>query len=153
VDWRDTVANFLRGKIDNNALPALTIRVVFADFLQDPAGSRSGTTKDEGKQIVRGYMQILYPFKSLLLGGLAALYVQPAFPWPWARDDAILRMLLDPDDWWTQELAAREKRLKDFLERMPGCEAIVDARRNKKHKPEPRRSAWQTWYDVDWYDQ
>ncbi|KAK4245427.1 hypothetical protein C7999DRAFT_34190 [Corynascus novoguineensis] len=55
VDWRDTV-NWLRGKID---APALTIRVVFADFLQNPAGSRSGTTKDEGKQIVRGYIHVI----------------------------------------------------------------------------------------------
>ncbi|KAL2024964.1 hypothetical protein VTK56DRAFT_3663 [Thermocarpiscus australiensis] len=145
VDWRDTV-NWLRGKID---APALTIRVVFADFLQNPAGSRSGTTKDEGKQIVRGYMHVIRALEPLLKhDGLAALYVQAAFPWAWARD-VLLRQLLEPDDWWTQELARQEQRLKELLERIPGCEAIVDSR----NKPEPRRSAWQTWYDVDWYDQ
>ncbi|KAL2151736.1 hypothetical protein VTH82DRAFT_6834 [Thermothelomyces myriococcoides] len=145
VDWRDTV-NWLRGKID---APALTIRVVFADFLRNPAGSRSGTTKDEGKQIVRGYMHIIRALEPLLKhDGLAALYVQAAFPWAWARD-VPLRRLLEPDDSWTQELARQEQRLKELLERIPGREAIVDSR----NKPEPRRSAWQTWYDVDWYDQ
>ncbi|KAK4243145.1 hypothetical protein C7999DRAFT_44977 [Corynascus novoguineensis] len=136
VDWHDTVT-WLRGKID---APALTIRVVFADYLQDPAGRRSGTTKDEGTQIVRGYMHIIHALKSLVEhDGLAALYVQAAFPWAWA-DNVLSRQLLDTDDWWYQELVEQEKRLKDFLERMPGCEAIVDSRK----KPEPRRSAWQT---------
>jgi hypothetical protein len=145
VDWRDTV-NWLRGKID---APALTIRVVFADFLQHPAGRRSGTTKDKGKQIVRGYMHVIRALEPLLKhDGLAALYVQAAFPWAWARD-VLLRRLLEPDDPWTHELARQEQRLKQLLERIPGCEAIVDSR----SKPEPRRSAWQNWYDVDWYDQ
>ncbi|KAK3937195.1 hypothetical protein QBC46DRAFT_366412 [Diplogelasinospora grovesii] len=142
VDWRDTV-NWLRGKID---APALTIRVVFADFLQNPAGSRSGTTKDEGKQIVRGYMHVIRALEPLLKhDGLAAPYVQAAFPWGWARD-VLLRQLLEPDDWWTQELARQEQRLKELLERIPGCEAIVDSR----NKPEPRRSAWQTCVFLLW---
>ncbi|KAK4236341.1 hypothetical protein C8A03DRAFT_45640 [Achaetomium macrosporum] len=134
VDWRDTV-DWLRGKID---APALTIRVVFADFLQNPAGRRSGTTKDEGKQIVRGYMHIIQALKPLVKhDGLASLYVQAAFPWAWARN--VIRQQ-DPDDWWSQELAEQEQRLKELLERIPGCEAIVDSR----NRPEPRRSAWQT---------
>ncbi|KAK3899231.1 hypothetical protein C8A05DRAFT_18306, partial [Staphylotrichum tortipilum] len=144
VDWRDTV-RWLHGKID---APALTIRVVFADFLRNPAGSRIGTTKDEGKQIVRGYMHVIRPLGPLLEHDrLAALYVQAAFPWAWPRDVG-LRQLLEPDDSWIQELARQERRLKERLERIPGCEAIVDSR----DKPEPERSAWQTWYDVDWYD-
>jgi hypothetical protein len=144
VDWHNT-AKWLRGKID---APALTIRVVFADFLPDPAGRREGTTKDEGKQIVRGYMHIVHALKPLIQhDGLASLYVQAAFPWAWACN--VIPQLLEPDDWWTQELAERVKRLKDFLERMPGCEAMVDSR----NKPEPRRSAWQTWYEKDWYGQ
>ncbi len=145
VDWRDTV-HWLHGQIDAPA--ALTIRVVFADILQNPAACRSRTTKDEGKQIVRGYMHVIRPLGPLLEHDrLAALYVQAAFPWAWPRDVG-LRQLLEPGDWWFEELARQERRLKERLERIPGCEAIVDSR----NKLEPGRSAWQTWYDVDWYD-
>ncbi len=142
VDWRDTV-NWLRGKID---APALTMRVVFADFLYNPAARRGGTTKDEGMQIVRGYMHITQALKPLVKhDGLASLFVQAAFPWSWARN--AIRQGQHPDDWWSQRLAEEEQRLNEHLERIPGCEAIVHSR----NKPEPRMSAWQTWYDVDWY--
>ncbi|AEO55674.1 hypothetical protein MYCTH_2116379 [Thermothelomyces thermophilus ATCC 42464] len=135
VDWRDTV-NWLRGKID---APALTMRVVFADFLYNPAARRDRTTKDEGLQIVRGYMHITQALKPLVKhDGLASLFVQAAFPWSWARN--AIRQGLHPDDWWSQRLAEEEQRLKEHLERIPGCEAIV----NSRNKPEPRRSAWQT---------
>lgn len=77
MDWRDTV-NWLRGKID---APALTMRVVFADFLYNPAARRGGTTKDEGMQIVRGYMHITQALKLLVKhDGLALLFVKAAFP-------------------------------------------------------------------------
>ncbi|KAK3302857.1 uncharacterized protein B0T15DRAFT_486437 [Chaetomium strumarium] len=100
--WRDTV-NWLRGKID--AL-ALTIRVVFADFLYDPAASRKGTTKDEGWQIMKGYKHIIHPLKPLVEhDGLAALYVQAAFPWAWARDTVRQR---DPGDDWRRGLRRQQ---------------------------------------------
>ncbi len=140
VDWRQTV-NWLRGKID---APALTMRVVFADFRDDPAACRGETTKPEGKQIVTGYMQIIQPLKALVKhDGLASLFAQAAFPWSWVPD--VIRQAQHPDDWWMQRPAKEEQRLKEHLERIPGCEGIVHSR----NKPEPRRSGWQTWYDVD----
>ncbi|KAK4139903.1 uncharacterized protein C8A04DRAFT_15451 [Dichotomopilus funicola] len=142
VNWRDTV-DWLRGKID---APALTIRVAFADFLYNPAGARAGTTKDEGVQIVRGYMHIIRPLEPLLKhDGLAALYVQPAYPWAWRRD--VLPQELKPTDKWARGLASQKQQIKDRLERIPGCEAIVDSR----NKPEPRISGWANWYNVKWF--
>jgi hypothetical protein len=138
ADWFATV-DWLRGKVN---APALTIRVVFADML---SGSRRELTKEQGTQIVRGYKCILYPFRSLLKDdGLAALYVQAAHPWAWDRN-AVRYMRLHNGDGW---LEAAEQELKAHLERLPGCEAIVDARRTK---PEPRKSVWQRWYDVPLY--
>ncbi|KAK4098751.1 hypothetical protein N658DRAFT_499207 [Parathielavia hyrcaniae] len=121
------------------------MRVVFADFLYHPASQRDRTTKDEGTQIVRGYMHIIKALRPLVEhDGLAALFVQAAFPWSCAENVYVPQPGLPPDSWLSQR-AEREQRLKERSERMPGCEAIVDSR----SKAEPRRSAWQTWY-VDW---
>ncbi|EAQ91880.1 predicted protein [Chaetomium globosum CBS 148.51] len=135
VDWRNTV-KWLRCKINT---PALTERVVFADFFNDPAAHRWQTTQDEELQIVRGYMDIAQSLRALVQhDGLASLFVQAAFPWSWG--EAVTRRAAHPDSWWIQQLAEEEQRLKERLEGIPGREGLVDSRR----KPEPGRSNWQT---------
>jgi hypothetical protein len=137
LDWRDTV-KWLRGKVN---APALTIRVVFADFGYQ-GENRRNLSRDQGMEIVKGYKHVLHTLRHLVKDdGLAALYVQAAYPWRWALDTR-QRQQFGPD--WLDEM---EENLKDYCERMPGCEAIVDART----KPEPRKSVWQRWYDLHRY--
>lgn len=139
VDWRATVV-WMRGKID---APALTIRIVFADFLGEVVGRRE-LSQDQGMWIVRGYQRIIYPFRVLVRDdGLAGLYVQAAYPWRWTRNTIRFMKLRGNGNW----LAETEQWLKEDLERLPGCEAIVDSR----NKPEPRVSVWQRWSDVPMY--
>jgi hypothetical protein len=135
VDWRNTV-KWLRDKINTSAL---TVRVIFADFFKDPATDRWQTTQDEGMQIVRGYMCIVQLLRALVKhDGLASLFVQAAYPWAWG--DSVIRQAEHPDNWWIQRLVKEEQRLKEHLEGIPGCEAVVGSR----CKPEPERSTWQT---------
>jgi hypothetical protein len=139
LDWRDTVI-WLRGKVN---APALTIRVVFADFQLQVIGRRS-LSRDQGRRILKGYIHILRALRYLVKDdGLAALYVQAAYPWRWTSNTPRLRQQFGGGYWLIEE----EQRLKEFCERMPGCEAIVDSRT----KPEPRESIWQRWYDIDYY--
>ena len=140
VDWRATV-NWMRGEI--NAL-ALTIRIVFTDFLHGQVVGRRWLSKDQGMYIVKGYKRIIYPFRHLVKDdGLAALYVQATYPWRWTQNTIRYIQLHGGEHW----LAETEQILKEHCERIPGCDASVDSR----NKPEPRKSVWQRWYDADTY--
>ncbi|KAH6649306.1 hypothetical protein F5144DRAFT_634432 [Chaetomium tenue] len=135
VDWRNTVT-WLRDKVN---MPALTVRIAFTDFMYNPAAYRDRTTEDEGMQIVRGYTDIAQPLKALVKqDGLASLFVQAAFPWSWG--ESAIPQVEHPENWWIQQLAEEEQRLKEKLEDIPGCEALVNLHR----KLEPGRSTWQT---------
>jgi hypothetical protein len=91
--------------------------------------------------IVTGYKCIIYALKPMLKDdGLAGLYVQAAYPWRWDRN-TIRFMRLPGNAYWLEET---EEGLKEYLERVPGCEDIVDSRT----KPEPRQSVWQHWEDT-----
>jgi hypothetical protein len=83
-DWCDTV-DWIR---DNINAPALTLGLVMADFHGDDVPNlRGDLTKDQGYEIIKGYSSILHCLRPLARdGGLAGIYIQPAYPWKWNPD-------------------------------------------------------------------
>ncbi len=140
-DWRTTV-DWVRAKIN---APALTIRIIMADFHSEVPKSRRDMTKDQINDILRGHARIAYPLGFLARDdGLAGLYAQLALPWRWTRDT--IRRAQQRGPWW---LERGERRLKEDYERGLRGErddAAVDSRDNPK--AEPRKSVWQRWYEV-----
>ncbi|KAL2021087.1 hypothetical protein VTK56DRAFT_7506 [Thermocarpiscus australiensis] len=83
-DWIATI-DWLRGHIN---APALTLRVVMADFWAGPLIGRGRMTKALADDIIRGYRCIINPLRPLVRGdgGLAGFYIQLAHPARWTRD-------------------------------------------------------------------
>ena len=136
ADWRATV-DWMRREIN---APALTIRVVFPDFLYGLSVGRRDISHDQGMWILKGYKRIIHPLHRLVTdgGGLAALYVQATYPWRWTKGVFRIMELDGNQDW----VVKTEQHLKEHLELIPGWGP------GGRGKPEPRESAWQRWYDV-----
>jgi hypothetical protein len=111
-DWQSTV-DWVRDKIN---APALTIRVVMADF-REVSPSRATLTVPQGNRILHGYERILRPLRCLVRDdALRGVYVQVAFPWRWTDDARVLIEHLGDDG-----LAKYERVVKGW------CESIVYA--------------------------
>ncbi len=143
-DWRETVTDWLTDKI---SAPALTARVVMADFYSMVHG-RLFVTDKEGNDIIKAYRRITCPLRQLGGagdggGGLAGCYVQPAYPW---KHTAQVRQLLrEAGRWW---LAEAEKALKEDLERGMREGGGEEGPAGGAGRPEPGRSVWQRSYDI-----
>ena len=130
LDWRAMVG-WIRGRIN---APALTIRVVMVDASK----GREAMNKDQGNRILEGYDRIISPLKDLARGSdLAALFVQPAYPWRWAPKTR-RRIRKDGGRW----LAKMEEDLKDRCENIPGQDV------KSCNNAEPTRGVWQGWHDL-----
>lgn len=72
---------------DHLTLPALTLRVYFADkesYDNSPNSSfRDEMTKEQAMEIYKSYMRIMMPLQELK--GLSKLFVHVAWPWQWRR--------------------------------------------------------------------
>ncbi|KAK4234435.1 hypothetical protein C8A03DRAFT_37796 [Achaetomium macrosporum] len=137
-DWVATVG-WLRGHIN---APALTLRVVMADFWADPIIGRTAMTKAPAADIIRGYRCITNPLRPLVRGhddggGLAGFYIHPAHPARWTLD-VVRRAEHDPGF-----LARMHRNLNVQAERDirgPGANHLDDA---KSNRAEPSKSSWQ----------
>ncbi|KAK4155757.1 hypothetical protein C8A00DRAFT_41682 [Chaetomidium leptoderma] len=127
-DWYNTVY-WVRPKLN---APALTLRVVMADFYGHVQG-RQNLTQDQGRSIMIG--------RFVRDDGLAGFYAQLAYPGRWTQATR-LRMQRCGTSW----LATTEQRLKESWERKVRRR---DASLDSQTKAEPRKSVWQRWYDVD----
>lgn len=139
-DWRDT-GKWMRSKIN---APALTIRVVMADFSWTDSSTRASLTWGQGKVILSGYMNILRPLRRLVQGddGLAGIYLQAAFPWRWTENS---KGLIEKHG--AQWLVNQEKGVSDEgLRHVYGPDANLDSL--PRRGPEPRQSIWRRWYEV-----
>lgn len=142
LDWVATV-DWVRGQI---SAPALTLRLVMADFGAEPITGRQVMTRALVDDIIRGYACIMNPLRPLVRGeggGLAGFYLQLAHP---AR--------------WTPDIFRRAQLDDGFLERLHR-DLIVGAERYLRgpgsstldhlNRAEPTKSSWQRWYQVDPY--
>ncbi|KAK3903377.1 hypothetical protein C8A05DRAFT_14646 [Staphylotrichum tortipilum] len=134
-DWRATIS-WARHKV---TAPALTVRVVMADFFCKPHG-RVVMDNEQGRNILGGYHLIAHPLKDLGSedAPLAGCYVQPAYPWKHTAQ--IKQRIRELGRSW---LAEMEKLLKKDMER-----EIQAPRPRSGGGPEPEKSVWQGWYDI-----
>jgi hypothetical protein len=86
LDWSATV-DWLRGQVN---APALTLRLVMADFWAEPMTGREVMTRALVDDIMRGYACIVNPLRPLVRGdggdGLAGFYLQLAYPARWTQE-------------------------------------------------------------------
>lgn len=140
LDWVATV-DWVRGHIN---APALTLRVVMADFWCGPIVGRTAMTKALADNIIRGYSRITNPLKPLVRddGGLAGFYMQVAHPARWTLD-VLRRASLDEGF-----LARMHRNLNVQGERyVRGPGSNLD----DPNRAEPSKSSWQRWYKTDPY--
>ncbi|KAK4234586.1 hypothetical protein C8A03DRAFT_37632 [Achaetomium macrosporum] len=144
LDWVATV-DWVRGRVN---APALTVRLVMADFGAGRFTGRRAMTKEQADDILRGYSCIISPLKPLVRGegdgggGLAGFYVQLAHPARWTLD-VLRRAQLD-----NGFLARLHQKLVVWAVgylRGPGSNTPLD----HPNRPEPSKSTWQRWYEVD----
>lgn len=130
-DWGATV-EWMRGKVN---APALTIRVVMADFGDNEGFGREDLTDRQGEMILDAYTLILEPLKPLVqIDALAGFYAHAAYPWRWAKNTVSLVRLEAPWEFY-QMLAKRDKELKEVFESL--------VRGGKIHSgEEPGESMW-----------
>ena len=130
-DWSETV-DWIRDKVD---APALTVSVVMADFHDGFEDVRKDLTKDQGTQIIGGYLSVLYFLGPLARDdGLGGFHVQVAYPWRWTPGNR------QRGSWW---LAEEERRLKEF------SEGFALQGKGPRNRSALRKSIWQRWYEVD----
>ncbi len=136
-DWCATLA-WIRPKIN---APALTIRFVMAEiYFKAVDRHRKALSKEQGYEILYGYMRLLHPVKPLVRDdGLAGFYVQAAYPWRWTG-----KTWGKIDRHGKEWLAKAERDLKDRYER-----AVRSPAAASWTKPEPSVSVWQRLYQVD----
>jgi hypothetical protein len=133
-DWFAMV-RWLRGRIN---APALTIRLVMADFHMEPSVGRNVMTKPLAKQILDGNKFIMHPLRALVReDGLAAFYMEAAEPWRWTLKN---RLRAARDSGLPARFSRHMKKVGEEYVRGNGISPTPD-------KPEPRRSTWWFWYD------
>lgn len=137
LDW-DATVEWIRGKVD---APALTIRVIMADFGDDSCVGRQVLTERQGRIILDAYGLIMHPLKPLAaVDGLAGFYAHAAFPWRWTRKTFLPMLGEAPGEYW-RWLAEKGQELKEGFEK--------DVRGGKVHsRTEPSESLWRRWSDI-----
>ena len=137
LDWIATL-NRIRGQIN---APALTLRVVMADFWAGPIIGRMSMTRALAEEIIRGYSRITGPLRPLARddAGLAGFYIQVAHPARWTVD--VLRRA-ELDDGF---LALIHRNLNAQAERhVRGAGSSL----GYANRAEPSKSSWQRWYEM-----
>lgn len=135
LDWAVTV-DWMRGQIN---APALTLRVVMADFWAGPFIARRDITKELAGDIIRGYQRIHDPLIPLVRdkeNGLAGFFMQVAHPARWNLD--VLRRSQDDEGF----LDLMHRNLNMRSERHVRGPVYPS-------KAEPSQSSWQRWYNTD----
>lgn len=135
-DWIDCVHHL---KYNGN-ISALTLRLYMADTCDfRPQTDRVELTREDGKEVLKGYTRILGPISKLGDLGLASFYAH--FVWPWAWTEDAQSRVRESDSQW---LLRKEAALKERAERW-----VLGARYSALHAvdAEPRESLWRlTFY-------
>ena len=134
--WQDAIAIVQ----DHLILPALTLRVYFADKLPYddlPSGSpfRDTMTKTQAIEIYKSYMRVMMPLQGLK--GLSKLFVHVAWPWEWTERGRRRRR---------EERDAVERETSNVERRLERMVMGMDYESERVGKGELRRSQWVT----DW---
>ncbi|KAL8743364.1 MAG: hypothetical protein Q9190_004272 [Brigantiaea leucoxantha] len=106
LQWQEAI-EIIR---DHLTLPALTLRVYFADKFPINDSFRDTMTKEQAMEIYKSYMRVLMPLRGLK--GLNKLFVHVAWPWEWTERGRRRRI---------EQRAAVERKVWDVearLERM-----------------------------------
>ena len=100
---------------DHLTLPALTVRVHFADRLSHdvPSSStfRATMTKEQALEIYMSYARVVMPLKGLK--GLGKLFVHVAWPWEWTERGRWRRM--EQRGAVEREVLSMERRLEKMV--------------------------------------
>jgi len=142
LNWVTTV-DWVRGQV---SAPALTLRLVMADFGAEPIIGRKVMTEALAGDIIKGYMCIMNPLRAWVRGdggGLAGFHLQLAHPARWTLE--VLRRAQVDDGFLARlhrNLIVRGER---YL-RGPGSSTL-----DHLSQAEPSKSSWQRWYQVDSY--
>lgn len=136
-DWGATV-EWIRGRVN---APALTIRVVMADFGDDEGIGREDLTDRQGEMILDAYKLIMAPLKPLVqVDGLAGFYAHAAYPWRWTKS-SFHHVRLEAPWKFYKLLAKRDQELKERFESL--------VRGGKVHSgEEPGESLWRLGSDI-----
>ncbi|KAK3299853.1 uncharacterized protein B0H64DRAFT_379291 [Chaetomium fimeti] len=144
LDWVATVG-WARSRIN---APALTLRVVMADFHTGPATGRTVMTEALVDGIGIGQSCIFNPLKPLIReeGGLANFYMQVAHPARWTEDFLYLvhRAEVTGDHEFLERL---HRDFNEAIERR--VRGPAGLRRGNRDNAEPSESTWQRWRGVD----
>ena len=120
---------------DHLTLPALTLRVYFADRQPIPHdfGStfRHAMTKEQAMEIYKSYMRILMPLQGLK--GLSKLFVHAAWPWEWTARGRWRRR---------EHKDAVEREVRDVKARLERIVMGVNYENERGAKREPEESQW-----------
>ena len=120
---------------DHLTLPALTLRVYFAD--RQPIHHDFGTTfrhamtKEQAMEIYKSYMRILMPLQGLK--GLSKLFVHAAWPWEWTARGRWRRR---------EHKDAVEREVRDVKARLERIVMGVNYENERGGKREPEESQW-----------
>ena len=109
--WQEAIA-IVR---DHLTLPALTLRVYFADkrSYEYPPGPpfRDTMTKEQAMEIYKSYMRVMMPLQGLK--GLSKLFVHVAWPWQWTERGR--RRIIEQNDVVRREVRDVEARLERMV--------------------------------------
>jgi hypothetical protein len=140
LDWAATV-NWLREQIE---VPALTLRVVMADFYTGPIKGRVAMTQALMNDICKGYRCIIGPLRPLVraTGGLAGFHMQLAHPSRWTHE---VRRRAEQDEAF---LGLIQGELDNMVERWVwGPKRLLP--RGGPDNGAPSESTWQRWRGAD----
>ena len=136
--WQDAIAI-----VQNHlTLPALTLRVYFADKLayHDPSSGspfRDTMTKEQAMEIYKSYMRVLMPLQGLK--GLSKLFVHVAWPWEWTQRGRWRR---------TEQRHAVEREVSHVERRLERMVMGMNYESERAGKRELGKSQWM----IDWYE-
>ncbi|KAK4244128.1 hypothetical protein C7999DRAFT_35516 [Corynascus novoguineensis] len=152
-DWIATI-DWLRGQIH---APALTLRIVMADFA-GPIVGRTSMTEAQIRGIWSGYRTIAEPLAPLAReDGLGRFFMQVAHPERWTpefRQRVEYEISFEHERQGEGFAAVMEGRLSRLAERWVKGEGEGEGKgegRGDKGRDEPSKSTWQRWYNVDSY--
>ncbi|KUI64352.1 hypothetical protein VM1G_11165 [Cytospora mali] len=128
-DWKDTL-EWARDKLNVGGLTVRLIAMDASDWEQPL--SRMNMTREQGIQVIAGYMRLLGPL--VCLGDLRRFYAQLVSPWRWNEGGRGS----------TKAVAAMERMLKERAERMLMGERYMPL--NSGYK-EPADSVWHYQYE------
>ncbi|KAK3292965.1 uncharacterized protein B0H64DRAFT_425758 [Chaetomium fimeti] len=137
-DWLATV-RWIQSRVN---APALTIRLIMADYYMRPPAHRRGTTKTQATDILNGNKFIMHPLRALVMeDGLAGFYMEAVDPQRW-NEDTLLRAAQEPG--FLDRMRQHMKEIGEEYVRGKDASAVPVT----NAKPEPRASTWQLWYEL-----